>query len=565
MTTESEMNQVGAVSGVTDWHSADWRRVNQNVRRLQVRIVKAAQVKRWNKVKALQHLLTHSLSGKLFAVRQVTENSGKKTSGVDKVTWETPEKKMQAVGSLKSRGYKPSPLKRAYIPKSNGKLRPLGIPTMKDRAMQALYLLALDPIAETIADPNSYGFRKMRSTADAMGQCFNALRQKTSGQWILEADIKGCFDNISHQWMLEHIPMDKRILQKWLKAGYLEKSMLYATESGTPQGGIISPVLANLVLDGLETKLNKRFASKRQRQNVNIIRYADDFVVTGRTKELLEKEVMPIVETHLKERGLELSLEKTKITPIETGFDFLGWNFRKYNGKLLIKPSKKNVQSFLTKIRELIDSNKQTETGKLIAQLNPIIRGWANYHRVAVSKRIYAQVDNQIFKKLWQWARRRHPQKSAGWVRRKYFATVGKNRWVFCGEAKTTNGETKTVRLLKASDTPIKRHVKVKAEANPYSPEWETYFERRIDVQMEANLQGYKKLLRLWVEQNGICPTCGEKITKLTGWHSHHIVYRSHGGTDRNSNRVLLHPNCHKQIHSKGLEVVKPRLARGVK
>lgn len=238
---------------------------------------------------------------------------------------------------------------------------------------------------------------------------------------------------------------------------------------------------------------------------------------------------------------------------------------RKYNGKLLIKPSKKNVQSFLTKIRELIDSNKQTETGKLIMQLNPIIRGWANYHRVAVSKRIYAQVDNQIFKKLWQWARRRHPQKSAGWVRKKYFAPVGNNRWVFCGETKMMNGEIKTVRLLKASGTPIKRHVKVKAEANPYSPKWETYFERRIDVQMEANLQGYKKLLRLWVEQEGICPICGEKITKLTGWHSHHIIYRSHGGTDGNSNRVLLHPNCHKQVHSQGLEVVKPRLERGVK
>lgn len=565
MTTESEMNQVGAVSRVMDWHSTDWRAVNQNVRRLQARIVKPTQAKRWNKVKALQHLLTHSLSGKLFAVRQVTKNSGKKTSGVDKVTWETPDLKMQAVNNLKSRGYKPLPLKRVNIPKSNGKLRSLGIPTMRDRAMQALYLLALDPVAETIADPNSYGFRKMRSTADAMGQCFNALHQKTSAQWILEADIKGCFDNISHQWMLEHIPMDKRILHNWLKAGYLEKSMLYATERGTPQGGIISPVLANLVLDGLETKLKKCFENKRQCQNVNIVRYADDFVITGRTKELLENEVMPIIEMHLKERSLELSQEKTKITPIETGFDFLGWNFRKYNGKLLIKPSKKNVQAFLTKIRDLIDSNKQIQTGSLIGQLNPIIRGWANYHRHAVSKRIFNHVDDQIFKTLWQWARRRHPQKSAGWVRRKYFATVDNNRWVFCGETKTTNGETKTVRLLKASDTPIKRHVKVKAAANPYASEWETYFEHRIDVNMKDNLEGYKKLLRLWLEQNGSCPICNEKITKLTGWHSHHIVYRSHGGTDGNSNRVLLHPNCHNQVHSNGLEVVKPRLKRGVK
>ena len=433
--------------------------------------------------------------------------------------------------------------------------------------MQALYLLALDPVSETIADPNSYGFRKERSTADAMAQCFNALRQTTSAQWILEGDIKGCFDKPlrRHQWMLDHIPMDKRILRKWLKAGYLEKSMLYATKSGTPQGGIISPVLANLVLDGLETKLQKRFGNKKPRTLVNIIRYADDFVITGKSKEMLENEAMPIIESHLKERGLELSAEKTKITPIETGFDFLGWNFRKYNGKLLIKPSKKNVLSFLKKIRELIDSNKQTKTGNLIVQLNPVIRGWANYHRVAVSKRAFDRVDDQIYQKLWQWARRRHPRKTAGWVRRKYFATVGNDRWVFCGDTKTTSGESKTVRLLKTRSVPIKRHVKVKAEANPYSPEWETYFERRIDVQMKANLQGYKKLLRLWLEQRGICPTCHEKITKLTGWHSHHIVYRSHGGTDGIRNRVLLHPNCHRQVHSKGLEVVKPRSAKGVK
>ena len=214
MTTESAMNQVGAISRVDDWHSTDWQKVNQNVRRLQARIVKATREKRWNKVNALQHLLTHSLSGKLFAVKQVTENSGKTTTGVDKIAWETPDKKITAVQSLKSRGYKPLPLKRVYIPKTNGKMRPLGIPTMKDRAMQALYLLALDPIAETTADPNSYGFRKNRSTSDAIEQCFIVTSMKISAQWILEADIKGCFDNISHDWMIANIPMDKAIDRK---------------------------------------------------------------------------------------------------------------------------------------------------------------------------------------------------------------------------------------------------------------------------------------------------------------------------------------------------------------
>ena len=260
MTTESEMNQVGAISRVTDWHNVEWRKVNQNVHRLQARIVKATQERRWNKVKALQHLLTHSLSGKLIAVKRVTENSGKRTSGVDKVTWETPQKKIEAVHSLKSRGYKPLPLKRVYIPKSNGKMRPLGIPTMKDRAMQALYLLGLDPISETTADSNSYGFRKGRSTADAIHQCYIALARKDRAEWILEADIKGCFDNISHEWILQNVPMDKVILRKWLKVGYLDKNVFNRTEEGTPQGGIISPVLANLVLDKLETELRNCFA-----------------------------------------------------------------------------------------------------------------------------------------------------------------------------------------------------------------------------------------------------------------------------------------------------------------
>lgn len=566
MTTESEMNQVGAVSREKDWHSTDWQKVSNIVRRLQARIVKATQEKRWNKVKALQYLLTHSQSGKLFAVKQVTENSGKKTSGVDKVTWETPEKKITAVHSLKSRGYKPLPLKRVYIPKSNGKMRPLGIPTMKDRAMQALYLLALDPISETTADPNSYGFRKVRSTADAIEQCFNTLSNKQSAQWILEADILGCFDNISHEWMLNHIPMDKNILSKWLKAGYLDKNTLYPTNDGTPQGGIISPVLANLVLDGLEKKLRTR---KGKQGLVNLIRYADDFVITGRTKELLETEVMPIVEAHLKERGLELSPEKTKITHIDKGFDFLGQNVRKYkNGErrvILIKPSKKNTKSFLDKIRETIKQNPTMPAGELIRILNPIIRGWANCHRHIVAKVAFNSVDSVIYQCLWNWAKRRHPRKSLKWTGKKYFSTFGNDNWVFSGEIKGRDGQTKIVRLMNAASVKIERHTKIKVEANPYSPEWETYFERRLDVQMEADLKGYKKLLRLWFEQNGLCPVCDEKITKITGWHSHHIIYRVHGGTNQSSNLVLIHPNCHKQVHSQGLEVVKPRLAKGVK
>lgn len=559
MQETAKVRQAAAVSReLNDWHAINWQKVNEQVRRLQASIVKATQAQRWRQVKALQRLLTRSFSGKALAVKRVTENSGKRTAGVDKVTWETPEKKIAAVQTLKRRGYQPLPLRRVYIPKSNGKMRPLGIPTMKDRAMQALYLLALDPIAETTGDPNSYGFRKERSTADAMEQCFNALRLKNSAQWTLEGDIQSCFDNISHNWMLTHIPTDKVILKKWLKAGYLDKNTLHLTEDGTPQGGIISPVLANLVLDGLEKKLRNRTGT------VNIIRYADDFIVTGRTKELLETKVKPLIEEHLKERGLELSQEKTKITHIEEGFDFLGQNVRKYNGKLIIKPSTKNIKNFLEQVRETINTNPTAKAGNLVVMLNPIIRGWANYHRHVVSKVVFNSVDNAIYKCLWSWSTRRHPNKPRAWIKDKYFATHGSNNWVFSGEAEGKDGTPRNVRLLKTASVPIKRHVKIKGEANPYAPEWETYFERRLDVQMEDNLKGYKKLLRLWMEQNGLCPICQQKITKITGWHSHHIIWRVNGGKDGNSNRVLLHPNCHRQVHSQKLEVVKPRSARSV-
>jgi RNA-directed DNA polymerase len=224
------------------WHSIDWYAVHRTVRRLQARIVKAVQAGRWGKVRALQHLLTHSFSGKALAVQRVTTNDGRKTPGVDGVVWDTPEKKAGAIGALRQRGYHALPLRRVYIPKKDGtqRQRPLSIPTMHDRAMQALYLLALDPIAETLGDPNSYGFRTERSTADAIEQCFNVLARQHSPQWILEGDIRACFDGISHDWLLAHIPMETAMLQKWLKAGFMEKHVLSPTETGVPQGGIAS-------------------------------------------------------------------------------------------------------------------------------------------------------------------------------------------------------------------------------------------------------------------------------------------------------------------------------------
>ena len=285
---------VGAVSSeAEEWYAIDWQAINHNVRRLQVRIVQATKVGRWNRVKALQRLLTCSYSGKVLAVRRVTENNGKKTPGVDRIIWKTPEEKTKAVHNLKRRGYQPQPLRRVYIPKKSDRKtkRPLGIPTMKDRAMQALHLLALDPVVETTADKNSYGFRQQRSCADAIGQCFNVLSHAPTTQWILEADVKSCFDRISHDWLLAHVPMDRAILQKWLKSGYMDKHTLHGTTDGTPQGGIISPALANCALDGLERLLQEKFPQDKRLKSlggksasVNLIRYADDFVITGKSK-----------------------------------------------------------------------------------------------------------------------------------------------------------------------------------------------------------------------------------------------------------------------------------------
>jgi RNA-directed DNA polymerase len=470
---------------VEPWDSVDWPAATKTVRRLQARIVKATREGRWNKVKALQRLLTHSRSGKLLAVKRVTESDGKGTPGVDGEIWDTPAKKADAAHLLRRRGYQPRPLRRVYIPKSDGRRRPLGIPTMRDRARQALYLLALDPVAETTGDKHSYGFRTGRSCADAVEQCFKAFKHRNPA-WVLEGDIKGCFDNIDHDWLLRHVPTDGSVLRKWLKSGYLEGSLFHDTVSGTPQGGVISPVLANLVLDGLEERLRLRFprrgpgSTRGKAAQVHLVRYADDFIVTGASQEVLEREVRPLVEAFLAERGLVLSPEKTAVTHLSEGFDFLGQNIRRYpNGKLLIKPSKKNTRAFLRKVREIVRRNSAAPTDALIRQLNPVIRGWANYHRHIVAKRAFSRVDSVIFRLLWKWARRRHPRKGARWVKRRYFDRVGTRDWWFFADTQTRDGQTVRLRLVHAAATPIRRHIKVRSEANPYDPADYEYFETR--------------------------------------------------------------------------------------
>jgi len=551
-----------------DWSQINWSQAQRIVRRLQARIVQATQEGRWNKVKALQHLLTHSLSGKAVAVRRVTENTGHRTPGVDRETWDTPEAKATAITRLRQRGYRPQPVRRVYIPKSNGKKRPLGILTMTDRAMQALYLLALDPVAETTADRHSYGFRVGRSPADAMERCFKLLSKADRAAYVLEGDIRSAFDGISHAWLEAHVPMDTAILRLWLKAGYRENGVFHRTEEGTPQGGPISPVLLNLTLDGLERLLAEHYpptSRAGRRAKVNLARFADDFLITGATRELLDEDVKPLVERFLRERGLDLSEEKTVVTHVEDGFDFLGQTVRKRRwgrderAKLYITPSKKSVKAFLRTVRERIKDSRGKTAGDLIEQLNPLIRGWTLYHRHVVSKAVFHSVDHAIFTALWAWAVRRHRHKTRWWIKDRYFHVLGPRRWVFSGAVRGSTDKQRIVHLIAADQTRIQRHLKIRAEANPYDPAWEPYFERRLDVKMVGTLAGKRVLVRLWKEQRGLCPVCGQKITILTGWHSHHIVWRSKGGNDKTTNRVLLHPTCHQQVHSQQVSVAKPR------
>jgi RNA-directed DNA polymerase len=462
-----------------NWNSINWKRVEKKVKELQIRIAKAVREGSNRKAQSLQWLLTHSFYAKLLAVKRVVTNKGKRTPGIDGEIWKTAKQKIEATARLRRRNYRPQPLRRVYIRKKNGEPRPLSIPTMADRAMQALYLFALIPVAETMGDPNSYGFREYRSCADAIEQCFKCLAGRHCARWVLEADIRSCFDRISHGWLLNNIPMDKKILQSWLKAGYVDKGFTYPTKTGTPQGGIASPTLANMTLDGLELTIK---SAVPKGSKVNVVRYADDLVVTGTSKQLLEDEIIPVIGDFLKERGLELSEEKTKITRIEDGFNFLGQHLQKHGNKLLIIPSKGAVKALIAKTRKIIKAHHGRSVWGLINQLNPVIRGWANYHRYVVSKKTFAYVDSRIFRQIWNWARRRHQSKSRKWVKRRYFRSIGNRDWSFFATRTSRCGKSDLVDLYHANDTKIVRHVKVRSMANPYSVNWQGYFTARRTV-----------------------------------------------------------------------------------
>lgn len=460
----------------TMWKSIDWKLAEERVRNLQARIARAALEKRWKTVNRLVRLLTRSYYAKVVAVRQVTRSKGKKTPGVDGLIWNTPADKMQGALNLNDRGYRAMPLLRTYIRKKNGKLRPLSIPAIRDRAMQALYALALAPIEYVTGDVSSFGFRKFRSTKDACHQVFNCVSKRYSAQWILEADIKACFDMISHEWLISNIPMKISILKQFLKSGFLENCRLFPTTSGTPQGGVISPILANMVLNGFERELGERFNSTKKgiinkancnRHKVNLIRYADDIVITADSKEIAE-EIKQMLTSFLHIRGLSLSEEKTCITHISAGFVFLGWEFRKFGEKLLIRPSKDSIKSFTEKVHSILRKGRSWTQDAIIAAINPITRGWCNYHRGVSASKTFSKLDHIVFNMLFSWAKRRHPNEPVRRTVDKYWHQKGSRKWVF---------STKTQELLLLSKTRIWRHTMVKLDKNPYLDN--KYFEER--------------------------------------------------------------------------------------
>jgi len=464
-----------SIDDAKKWGSIDFKKAQREVRGLQMRIAKAVKENRWGKVKALQHLVTHSFYAKVLAVKRVTSNKGKNTPGVDGVLIKGARAKWRATKSLRRRGYRPLPLRRIYIPKKRSKiLRPLSIPTQMDRAMQALHKLALAPVAETLADPNSYGFRECRSCADAIAASFNALSKPNSATWVFEADITGCYDNINQDWMLENIPMDKVILRKWLKAGYIEDGILYPTRKGTPQGGVISPTLANITLDGLEQAVRNAVP---RRSRVNFIRYADDFIVTGKSKSILEDPVRPAVEAFLKERGLTLSKEKTSITYVKHGFTFLGQTFRKHGRKLHITPSTESVLTLKRKLGELIRKYVGAPMEALIKRLNQMLRGWGNYHRHVVSSKAFSSIDEYVYRRLWRMIQRRHRKKSKKWLTKRYWS-LKKSHSIFSVRCKTKKGIC-IYQVIRLGSIGIKRHIKIKAKANPYDSSYAGYIWRR--------------------------------------------------------------------------------------